>query len=139
MSELKAFAGGRLRQADFEQWKADLELLLTVFTAQTLAKWMEKDKGNFSRKINGQEAVTPRFLRDFYGKLEPVIARIKQGATAHQVEEEMATEPEAEKKPYIKVWVEIGMIKAVLEKHEAEIRELQAGDSGREGRREAGA
>ena len=150
MSESKAFAGSKLRPADFIKFKADLELLLTVFTAQTLANWMGKDKGNFSKRLNGIDPITTKFLAEFYRKLGPVIHRIKQGAASFEVEDEMVEQPK-EETPYIKYRVDIVDLQTgagefrikihemsnVLEEHDIAIKRLEAAVFGPEGPQKA--
>lgn len=129
MSIAKAFASSRLRRVEFEKFKADLELLLTVFTSQMLARWMGKDKGNFSKRVNGVRPVTAEFLGDFYRNLEPVIARVRQGATRYQIEKEMDVRPKEEADSLIRIRVEIfelrgGMsqVRVILDEHDVAIR-----------------
>ncbi len=150
MSESKPFAGRQLRPADFIKFKADLELLLTVFTAQTLANWMGKDKGNFSKRLNGIDPITAKFLAEFYRKLGPVINRIKQGAASFEVEDEMTKQP-AEETPFIKYRVEIVELQTgagelrvkihemsnVLAEHDNAIKRLEAAVFGPEGPQKA--
>lgn len=130
MSRVNAFPSSRLRRIEFEKFKADLELLLAVFTSQMLAKWMAKDKGNFSKRINGARPVTAEFLRDFYSSLELVIARVRQGASRYQIEQEMAIRPKEEADSLIKLRVElfelkggVGQLKVILDEQARAIGE----------------
>ena len=139
MAELKAFAESRLRPADFEKFKADLELLLGTFTAQMLANWMGKDKGHLSKKINGIEPVTAKFISDFYRSLDPVISRIRQGAAPHEVEAEMSIRPRESEETIVRlkvtiydmeraikvVNIEVVKIQGVLEELQAEVRSVR--------------
>lgn len=127
MPHIKPYPSPRLRPADFIRFRDDLELLLTVFAARELANWMGKDKGNFSKKINGVEPVTPRFLADFYHTLGPAITRIKQGAAGYEVEEEMAGPSPEESTTLIKYQVKLVELAAGVEEMREEIIELKAG------------
>ncbi|HVU97970.1 MAG TPA: hypothetical protein VHE34_22255 [Puia sp.] len=127
MSPIKPYPSPRVRPADFIKFRDDLALLLTVFTARELARWMGKDKGNFSKKINGVEPITPKFLNDFYRELGPAIARIKQGAAGYEVTEEMAEPSKEESAVLIRYQVKLVELMAGVEEMREEILELKVG------------
>jgi len=127
MSPIKPYPSPRVRPADFIQFRDDLKLLLTVFTARELANWMGKDKGNFSKKINGVEPITPKFLGDFYRELGPAITRIKQGAAGHEVAEEMAEPSKEQSAIVIRYQVKLHKLEEGVEEIREEILELKVG------------
>jgi len=127
MPHIKAYPSPRLRPSDFIQFRDDLELLLAVCTAQELANRMGKDKGNFSKKMNGIEPITLRFLIDFYEKLDPLITWVKQGATAHEIAEEMAEPSKEGSSILIKFQVKLVDVAAGVEEVRKEIIELKTG------------
>lgn len=127
MSRIKPYPSPRLRPSDFIQFRDDLELLLTVFTAQELASRMGKDKGNFSKKLNGVEPITLRFLTDFYQTLDPLIARARQGARAHEILEELAEPSKEESAVVIKLQVKVVDLAAGVQEMRQEIVELKTG------------
>ena len=142
MPELPIFAGKRLRKEDFEQFKKDLELLLESFSPGQLAAWMRKDRRNFSRKLNGIEAITPKFLLNFRRALNPVIDRLRRGVPAYQVIIELETGGEVaeeqsgvegEKVREEKVWEEIRELNRRLDELEGAMRALQRGGSKQQG------
>ena len=110
MSEFEIRPSRNVSRADFERFAKDLELFLGAFTPQLLAEWLHKDKGNLSRKLHGNEAITRNDIKDFYGKLSSVVAKLKEGINAFQIELEME-EPTDEDRPVIKnLWEEIRLI-----------------------------
>jgi hypothetical protein len=155
MPEVNAIPKKGVSISQFLSFKADLEYLLKQFPAQKLAEWMKMDKGNLSRKINGVDKTTNRFIGNFNEVMEYPLLLLHQGKTAPQVEEEMERRLEAgPKKPErsrftvfdqavgkvvegmldIRTMVleleeknemEIGGIKVVLQKHGVEIEELK--------------
>lgn len=127
MHQIKPFPSPRLRPSDFIQFRDDLELLLSVCTAQELANRMGKDKGNFSKKLNGIEPITLRFLVDFYAKLDPLITWVKQGATAQEIAEERAEPSKEESSILIKFQVKLIDVAAGVEEVRKEIIELKSG------------
>jgi hypothetical protein len=127
MSPIKPYPSPRLRPSDFIRFRDDLALLLTVCTAQDLANWMGKDKGNVSKKLNGVEPITQKFLADFYQTLSPAIARIKQGAAGHEVESEMAKPTKEESAVLIRYQVKVVELSKGVEEMREELLELKAG------------
>jgi hypothetical protein len=131
MSELKIKKGRDVRKADFEEFDKDLKLFLEAFSPQILSKWVGKNKGNLSRKLNGNKSITRKDLRDFYGSVGSVVAKLKKGISPYQIELEMATpvieDPESYKK---NLWEEIRLIKETLEEHGTAIQELKSGIKG---------
>ena len=127
MSHIKAYPSPALRPADFIKFRDDLELLLTVCAAGELAKWMGKDKGNFSKKLNGVEPITSRFLGDFYRKLGPAIGRARQGAAGYELAEEMTEHSPEESAALIKYQVRVTDLAAGVDGMREEILELKNG------------
>ena len=125
MSEGKAFPDERLQKAEFEKFMDDLKLLKNVFPAQKLAAWMKKDRGNLSKKINGVEPITPKFLRDFYRRLDRAIRLLKQGVPPHEVEREMDGLPEEEAGTFIQLqltFYDLDLKVKVIQREMVEIR-----------------
>lgn len=159
MSERKAFADGRLEPAEFERFEENLRILLKAFPARKLAKWMGKDRGNLSKKINGIEPITSKFLGDFYGRLHEAIRLLKRGMPPHEVENIMDGQPEEEPGTFVQLQLafrdaelkitviqrevveikeeltedrqEMEDVQIVLREHEAAIKALQARVFGR--------
>lgn len=124
MAEKKPFPGPHLRKEDFEKFEGDLALLLSAFRPELLGKWMGKDAGNFSKKVNGVQGITSNFLRDFYSKLGSVIAKLQKGVAAYQIEMEMSSvEDPLEHK---NLWEEFRLLKEKVNEHEVAIEELKA-------------
>jgi hypothetical protein len=133
MPELKIYPSKNVRKADFELFAKDLGDFLEAFTQELLAKWMGRDPGNLSKKLNGNEAITRNDLRDFYSTVSSVLTRLRNGVPPYQIELEMAPideAPEALKKRNL--WEEIRLIKETLQVHGAAIQELKSGRKGPE-------
>jgi len=156
MPEVNALPKKGVSISRFLSFKADLEFLLKHFPAQKLAEWMKMDKGNLSRKINGVDKTTDRFIGNFNEVMEYPVLLLHQGKTTREVEEEMerrlkagpknpersrvavfdqAVEKVVEGMLDIRTMVlqleektemEIGGIKVVLQRHGDDIERLQA-------------
>lgn len=125
MSELNLRKAGNLSKAGFEEYQKDLKLFLDAFTSQLLAKWLNKDKGNISKKLTGIEPTTRNDIKDFYGKLSSVVQQLKNGVPAYLIELEMETEIAASPETYKNLWQEIRLIKETLQQYGMAIKELQ--------------
>jgi len=124
MSDLKMFPAGNIRKADFEKFEKEVILFLRGFTRELLAKWMGRDAGNLSRKLNGAEAVTRKDLRDFESKISSVIIKLEKGMAPHRIELEMTDEEDP--LVYKNVWEEIRLMKETLQDHDTAIQELKS-------------
>jgi hypothetical protein len=110
MSDIQIRPSRNVSKADFDLFARDLELFLGAFTPQLLADWLRKDKGNLSRKLHGSEPITRNDIRDFYGRLSAVMAKLKSGVNAFQIELEMES-PREDECPVIRnTWEEIRLI-----------------------------
>lgn len=89
MPELNVIPKKGVSISDFLNFKADLEFLLKCFPAQKLADWLKMDKGNLSKKINGKEQVTDRFIQSFNEVMEYPVLLLHQGKSPQEVEDEM--------------------------------------------------
>jgi hypothetical protein len=89
MPEVNAIPKKGVRISDFLSMKVDLEFLLKQFPAQKLAEWLSMDKGNLSRKINGVDKITDRFIHNFNKIMEYPILLLHQGKTPQEVEDQM--------------------------------------------------
>ena len=81
MYKLNIHADRNVRKLEFDQFTSDLRLFLNTFCAAQLARWMGRDKGSLSKKLNGIKPITTKDLVDFYGAVSNVITKLKKGGT----------------------------------------------------------
>jgi hypothetical protein len=126
MPELKLHPSRNIRKADFEQFEKDMQVFLKAFTRELLASWMHRDPGNLSKKLTGNEFITPKDLRDFYGAVSSVLIKLRNGIPAHQIAMEMMSEEETNGYQEKNLWEEIRLIKDTLQDHDEAIQELKS-------------
>jgi hypothetical protein len=125
MSEFQIRPSRNVPKADFERYAKDLELFLGAFTPQLLAEWLNKDKGNISRKLHGNEAITRNDIRDFYSKLSSVVAKLKKGINSFEIELEMEDPTDADRPVVKNLWEEIRLIHEKMGQFHLRLIELQ--------------
>lgn len=125
MSEFQIRPSRNVPKADFERYAKDLELFLEAFTPQLLAEWLHKDKGNISRKLHGNEAITRNDILDFYSKLSSVVAKLKKGVNSFEIELEMENPTDEEPKVVRNLWEEIRLIHEKMGQFHVTLTELQ--------------
>jgi hypothetical protein len=86
---------------------------------------LHRDKGNLSRKLRGNEAITSKDIKDFYGRLSSVITKLKQGINAYQIELEMDELTEQERPALKNLWEEIRLIREKMGQFHLALTELQ--------------
>jgi transcriptional regulator with XRE-family HTH domain len=77
MGELSPIPNKYIDPAQFEQFKADLTLLLKRFTQEELGNAMGMARSNFNGYVKGSHPITKRFLKIFYGSLQDWIDQEK--------------------------------------------------------------
>lgn len=125
MSNVQIRPSRNVSKADFDLFARDLELFLGAFTPQLLADWLHKDKGNLSRKLHGNEPITRNDVRDFYGRLSAVIAKLKAGINAFQIELEMEHPAEDECPVNRNIWEEIRLLHEKIDQLHLTLAQLQ--------------
>lgn len=126
MSKLNIRPGRNVRKPEFEQFTLDLQLFLNAFCAAQLARWMGRDKGNLSKKLNGIEPITAKDLVDFYGTVSSIISKLKSGVQPFQIEQDMAfPDDDIKVEPTKNIWEELRLMKEALKKQNTAIRTLK--------------
>ncbi|HVU96817.1 MAG TPA: hypothetical protein VHE34_16425 [Puia sp.] len=126
MSKLNIRPGRNVRKSEFEQFTLDLQLFLNAFCAAQLARWMGRDKGNLSKKLNGIEPITTKDLVDFYGTASSVITKLEKGVPVFQIEQDMTlVDDNIKVEPTKNMWEELGLVKETLKKQHAVIKTLK--------------
>ena len=97
---------------------------MDAFQPEVLAKWLEHDAGNLSKKISGKQSITPNFVIEFYSKLSSVIAKLHAGMLPHEIQMEMTVE-EPTSYTYKNIWEELRLVKATLAEYGIAIQELK--------------
>ena len=116
-----------LRNLEFERFRTDLELFLQAFPPALLAKWMKKDAGNISKKLNGIDAITQKDLFDFYGALSSVITKLEMGMPAYEIERQMdAYNQVLIVTPKENMWEAIRKMKETQQIHDAVLKRLKS-------------
>lgn len=126
MSKLNIRPGRNVRKPEFDQFTLDLQLFLSAFCAAQLARWMGRDKGNLSKKLNGIEPITAKDLVDFYETVSSVVTKLEKGVPVFQIEQDMTLVDENIKvEPTKNMWDELGLVKEALKKQHAAIKTLK--------------
>lgn len=125
MSEFEIRPSRNVNKADFERFAIDLELFLGAFTPQLLAEWLHKDKANISRKLHGNEPITRNDIKDFYSKLSAVVAKLREGINAFQIELEMDAPTDKDRPVIRNLWEEIRLIHEKMGQFQVTLINLQ--------------
>lgn len=114
MPELKIRPASHIPTLEFCEFTRDVAAFLEAFTPELLAKWMGKDAGNISKKLNGIEPITRKYLIDFYRTIGPILVKLKAGLPAYQIELEMMPDDEMTIPQKRNLWEELRLIKESL-------------------------
>ena len=125
MSEMHIHPAKNVPPADFAQYAKDLQLFLEAFTPQLLAEWLNKDKGNISKKLNGNEPITRKDIKDFYSKLSSIVAKLKIGLNSFQIELEMDEPTDGDLRVVKNLWEEIRLLNEKMQQFDLTLIELQ--------------
>ena len=121
MSELHIYPAKNVSKADFEKYAKDLGLFLEAFTPQLLAEWLDKDKGNISKKLNGNEPITRNDIKDFYSKLSSIVAKLEIGVNSFQIELEMENPTDEDRAIVKNLWEEIRLLNERMQQFDVTI------------------